>query len=87
MFSGCIDVHTIAPYCKPMPESFLMALAAAGNPNPQSCALLDDQARITRAARSLGMFTILVGKDATGGEADAALQNWADLPRLLDGRS
>ncbi len=48
--------------------------------------MLDDQARITRAARSLGIFTILVGKDATGGEADAALQNWADLPRLLDGR-
>ena len=26
VFNGCIDVHAIAPYCKPMPESFELAL-------------------------------------------------------------
>ena len=86
LFDGILDVHTLAPYCKPMPESFEMALQAAGSPDPRTCALLDDQARITRAARRLGMYTILVGKDSAGEDADAALVNWTDLPGLLDGR-
>jgi len=86
LFDGILDVHTLAPYCKPMPESFEMALQAAGSPDPRTCALLDDQARITRAARRLGMYTILVGKDSTGEDADAALIKWTDLPGLLDGR-
>jgi putative hydrolase of the HAD superfamily len=86
LFDGILDVHTLAPYCKPMPESFELALQAAGSPDPGTCALLDDQARITRAARSLGMYTILVGRDSTGEDADASLVKWADLPGLVDGR-
>ncbi len=85
LFSGIIDVHTIAPYCKPMPESFQLALEKAGRPDPQTCVLLDDQARITRAARLLGMYTILVGKPAAGEDADAALMQLTDLPDLLNG--
>jgi putative hydrolase of the HAD superfamily len=85
LFDGILDVHILAPYCKPMPESFELALQAAGSPDPRTCALLDDQARITRAARSLGLYAILVGKDSTGEDADAALVKWADLPGLLDG--
>ncbi len=85
VFDGCIDVHVIAPYCKPMPEAFEKALAAAGNPEPRACVLLDDQARITRAARALGMYTVLVGKDDPGADADLALPSLADLPvRLAD---
>ena len=86
LFDGILDVHTLAPYCKPMPESFELALKAAGSPDRRTCALLDDQARITRAARNLGLYTILVGKDSAGEDADAALIKWTDLPRLLDGR-
>ena len=86
LFDGILDVHTLAPYCKPMLESFEMALQAAGSPDPRTCALLDDQARITRAARSLGFYSILVGKDSAGEDADAALVKWTDLPGLLDGR-
>jgi putative hydrolase of the HAD superfamily len=85
LFDGILDVHTFAPYCKPMPESFELALEAAGSPERRTCALLDDQARVTRTARTLGFFTILVGKDAAGEDADAALIKWADLPGLLDG--
>jgi len=84
-FDGILDVHTLAPYCKPMPESFELALQAAGSPDRYTCALLDDQACITRAARSLGMYTILVGKDSAGEDADASLIKWTDLPGLLDG--
>jgi len=85
-FDGCIDVHVIAPYCKPMPESFALALKAAGSPNLRTCVLLDDQGRITRAARALGIFTVLVGKVDPGFEADEALPRLADLPALLNGR-
>jgi pyrimidine 5'-nucleotidase len=87
LFDGIIDVHTIAPFCKPMPESFDLALKAAGSPEPSTCVLLDDQKRITRAARQLGMYTILVGGSLPGEDADAALLNLADLPGLLDGRN
>jgi pyrimidine 5'-nucleotidase len=86
LFEGIIDVHSIAPFCKPMPEAFELALKAAGNPDPPACVLLDDQRRITRAARSLGMYTILVGEDNPGQDAHAALLNLSGLPGLLDGR-
>jgi putative hydrolase of the HAD superfamily len=86
LFDGIIDVHVIAPFCKPMPESFELALRAAGSPDPHTCVLLDDQRRVTRAARSLGMFTVLVGQDAPGEDADAALLRLASLPGLFDGR-
>ncbi len=36
LFDGIIDVHAIAPYCKPMPEAFELALKAAGSPDPRS---------------------------------------------------
>ena len=84
LFDGIIDVHAIAPYCKPMPESFELALKAAGSPDPRACVLLDDQRRITRAARLLGMYTVLVGKDFHGEDADASLLHLTDLPGLFD---
>jgi len=84
VFDGCIDVHVIAPHCKPMPGAFQLALAAAGNPEPKNCVLLDDQGRITRAARALGMYTVLVGREEPGFEADAAVVSLADLPALME---
>jgi putative hydrolase of the HAD superfamily len=86
LFDGIIDVHAMAPFCKPMPGAFEMALHAAGNPDPHACVLLDDQRRITRAARSLGLYTILVGQAAPGEDAHAALLQLTGLPKLLDGR-
>jgi pyrimidine 5'-nucleotidase len=83
LFDGILDVHTLAPYCKPMPESFELALLATGSSDPHTCALLDDQIRITRAARSVGLYTILVGKEAADEDADASLKKWIDLPGLL----
>lgn len=86
LFDGIIDVHAIAPFCKPMPEAFELALKAAGSPDPLTCVLLDDQRRITRAARHLGMYAVLVGEDTPGEDADAALPHLSDLPGLFDGR-
>jgi putative hydrolase of the HAD superfamily len=86
IFDGIIDVHVIAPFCKPMPEAFELAMKAAGSPDARTCVLLDDQRRVTRTARQLGMYTILVGQDAPGDDADAALPHIVDLPGLFDGR-
>lgn len=86
LFDGIIDVHAIAPFCKPMPEAFDLALKAAGSPEPSACVLLDDQRRITRAGRARGMYTVLVGEDAPGDDAEAAILRLTDLPGLFDGR-
>src|SRR5512136_1364186 len=86
LFDGFIDVHVIAPFCKPMPEAFTLALKAAGSPDPQLCVLLDDQRRVTHAARSLGMFTVLVGEENPGEDADVALPYLAGLPGLFNAR-
>jgi putative hydrolase of the HAD superfamily len=83
LFDGVIDVHVISPYCKPMPEAFELALQAAGSPMPRNCVLLDDQGRITRAARALGMYTVLVGREDPGFDADEALPRLAGLPELI----
>jgi len=85
IFDGILDVHVIAPYCKPMPGSFQLALQAAGSPDPHACVLIDDQARITRAAQELGFYTVLVGRDGPGPDADASLSRLIDLPSLLRG--
>jgi putative hydrolase of the HAD superfamily len=84
LFAGIIDVHVIAPYCKPMPEAFTLALKFAGNPQPKDCVLLDDQGRVTRAAKSVGMYTILVGKETPGQDADASLMDITGIDVLLE---
>ncbi|MBK9600591.1 MAG: HAD-IA family hydrolase [Anaerolineales bacterium] len=50
---------TVAPYCKPMPESFNIAMKVAGETDPSRCVMIDDLRRTTRAAREAGMFSIL----------------------------
>ncbi len=84
LFDGILDVHVIAPYCKPMPESFQLALRAAGNPEPHDCILLDDQERITRVAHSLGLYSVLVGKDGSSTGADATLRRLDELASVLE---
>jgi putative hydrolase of the HAD superfamily len=82
-FDGVVDVVAITPYCKPMPESFAIALHLAGESDPQRCAMIDDLPRTTRAARQQGLFSILFGATEPHPDADAALTDWAHLPELL----
>ena len=35
LFEAIVDVNAVAPYCKPMPESFAIAQELAGEPNPR----------------------------------------------------
>lgn len=86
LFDGVVDVNAVAPYCKPMPESFKIAMDAAGETDPARCVMIDDIHRTTRAARDFGLFAILYGQDAPHPDADASLADWNNLPALLNGR-
>ena len=84
-FDGIIDILAIAPHCKPMLPAFKIALQTAGDPPPQHCVMIDDMPHTTRAARQLGIFSILYAAAASHPilDADAVLLDWAALPALL----
>ena len=84
-FETVVDVHTVEPYCKPMPESFQIALRVAGESDPRRCVMIDDLPHTTRAAREAGLFGILYGQGGPHPDADAVLDDWRKLPALLDG--
>lgn len=84
LFDTIVDVNAIAPYCKPMPESFEIALKLAGESDPSRCVMIDDIHRTTRAARAAGLFSILYNGTASDGAADAYLTDWNDLKDLLE---
>ncbi len=77
-----VDVKAMAPYCKPMPEAFRIAMERVGECDPGRIVLVDDQAHNLRAAHALGMYTVQVGRRANG-EADASVAKLADLPHVL----
>jgi FMN phosphatase YigB (HAD superfamily) len=86
-FDGIIDVLAISPYCKPMPESFEIALKLAGNPSPRECAMIDDLPRTTKAAREAGLYGILFGKNEAHPDADAVMDDWAQLKEIVECKS
>lgn len=61
VFADIIDINAIAPYCKPQPEAFQIALRRAGNPDPRACVMLDDAPRNLVTAHTLGMGIVCVG--------------------------
>ena len=82
-FDGVLDILSMHPYCKPMPESFAMALQLAGEPDARHCVMIDDLPRTTRAAREQGMFSILYGADEPHPDASAVLSDLSQLSALL----
>lgn len=84
-FSDIVDVNRMSPYCKPNPESFVIAMNAANETDPSRCVMIDDLPHTTRAARDYGMFALLYGQDEPHPDADACFTNWRDLPALLNG--
>jgi pyrimidine 5'-nucleotidase len=83
LFENIVDIHAVAPYCKPMPESFAIAQELADEPDPRKCVMIDDLPRTTRAAREVGMASILYGTEEPTSEASGVFLNWKDLPILL----
>jgi len=83
LFDGIVDVNAVAPYCKPMPESFAIAQEIANEPDPRKCVVIDDLPRTTRAALEAGMASILYGTDEPTEEASGVFTDWNQLPILL----
>ena len=86
LFDDIVDVNTVSPYCKPMPESFGIAMQTAGETDPARCVMIDDLPRTTQAARQYGMYGVLAHQSEPCPDADAFFSDWRELPALLDGR-
>jgi pyrimidine 5'-nucleotidase len=84
LFQNIVDVNAVAPYCKPMPESFEIAMRLAGETNPARCVMIDDLNRTTRAAREAGMFSILYNNTCAADDANACFTNWSQLINILE---
>lgn len=82
-FEKIIDIHTIAPYCKPMTPAYQIAMQEADETDPRKCVLIDDSVANLTEARRLGFFTIRVGEDETPGEYDASLNVLSEIHRVL----
>jgi len=83
LFDTVVDVNAVAPYCKPMPESFAIAMDLADEPDPRRCVMIDDLSRTTRAALNVGMASLLYGCDEPTEDASGVFTDWAQLPILL----
>lgn len=83
LFEVIVDVNAVAPYCKPMPESFAIAMDLADEPNPRKCVMIDDLPRTTRAALDVGMASLLYGHEQPTPDASAVFKDWTHLPILL----
>src|SRR5215208_44624 len=83
LFETVVDINAVAPYCKPMSESFAIAMDLANEPDPRRCVMIDDLPRTTRAALNVGMASLLYGCDEHTEEASGAFTDWKDLPVLL----
>ncbi len=84
LFEAIIDINAAAPWCKPMPEAFAVAMQAAGESDPSRCVMIDDLPRTVQAARGLGLYGVLYGPAESSGEADASFIDWEHLPGLLE---
>lgn len=83
LFETIVDVNAVAPYCKPMPESFAIAMELADEPDPRKCVMIDDLPRTTRAALNVGMASLLYGCAEPCADASGVFTDWTHLPILL----
>jgi pyrimidine 5'-nucleotidase len=83
LFEVIVDVNAVSPYCKPMPESFAIAMDLADEPDPRKCVMIDDLPRTTRAALDMGMASLLYGSEQPTSDASGVFKDWTHLPVLL----
>ncbi|HLO30184.1 MAG TPA: pyrimidine 5'-nucleotidase [Anaerolineales bacterium] len=83
LFETIVDVNAVTPYCKPMPESFAIAMELADEPDPRKCVMIDDLPRTTRAALNVGMASLLYGCNESTEDASGVFTDWNHLPILL----
>jgi len=83
LFDVVVDVNAVSPFCKPMPESFAIAMDLANEPDPRKCVMIDDLPRTTRAALDVGMASLLYGCEEPTSDASGVFKDWTHLPILL----
>jgi putative hydrolase of the HAD superfamily len=59
-FETIVDIYRMAPYCKPQPEAYRIALSILGE-KPEGCLMVDDSPKNLKTARQLGMHTVSIG--------------------------
>lgn len=60
-------VDDVLPHCKPEPAAFEKIFENIGHPSPETCIMVEDSMKNIRAAKKLGMKTILIrGKSESG---------------------
>lgn len=60
-------VDDVLPHCKPEKEAFETIFRNIGNPSPETCVMVEDSMKNIRAAKALGMKTVLItGKSESG---------------------
>ena len=84
-FTDIVDVTRIDPYCKPNSEAFALALKVAGESTPSKCIMIDDLPNTVKAAKGLGLYSVLFGAPDSNGDSDATISDWFQLPSLLNG--
>ncbi len=83
-FEGIIDIQTLGFVCKPETAAYRLALQTAGDPDPESCVMLDDAIVNLTGARQTGLTTVWVtpnGNQHT--DAQHTISNILELKQAL----
>ena len=83
LFDEIIDIVALTPYCKPMPETFDIALKYAHQPAASDCVLVDDAPRNLAAAHAYGFQTVLVGQPNPSIPFAKTIPQISDLPLVI----
>jgi len=83
LFEQIIDIHSVDPYCKPMPEAFSIALDLL-HELPQSCTVVDDSLPNLATAHTLGLRTVWVSVKPPIPQVDAVIPAICALPGALN---
>jgi putative hydrolase of the HAD superfamily len=69
-------VDDVLPHCKPEPEAFELILKSLNGVKPEECIMVEDSMKNTRAAKALGLKTVLIAgrgrlRPTSGGGAES----------------
>ena len=91
-------VDDVLPHCKPEKEAFETIFKNIGNSAPENCVMVEDSMKNIRAAKALGMKTVLItGKtevgrilpedapEVTDSAVDISMETIEEFPQMLAG--
>ncbi len=81
-FEQIIDIRAIAPFCKPMPDAFNIALKLMDE-RATNCAVVEDSTKNLITAKKLGFYTVRVGGDPACVECDACIDSIMGLREVF----